>query len=210
MRKIKVKTYSTNRILIPILFIICSIAFELLNFIYLGFNNSNGNNIIFPVYFLFDLSIILMIAGFIFLLQNQKAMWVFFYIFLSFQFIINIVNTTMYKVFGDIFSFDLLKLGEEAKTAMSLDFIDWGGILLNLSLLGLTILLSICLIKFNKRTYQVKNFSTPIIALAFFIFFQSFGLSLFEVQKFMLKDTQAGQTAIESSDIYLWNNFQFK
>ena len=42
---------STNRIIIPIAFILCSIIFEVVNFLYIGFVNSAGNRMVFPSYF---------------------------------------------------------------------------------------------------------------------------------------------------------------
>ena len=120
----RVKLLSSNRLVLPCLFIIFAVILELVNFLYLGFTNSQGRLIGLPIYFLFDLAIIVMIAGVIYVSYNKIAMQILYYLFLSIQFIMNIVNSTMYYIFGDILSFDLLKLGAEATTAITADFID--------------------------------------------------------------------------------------
>lgn len=206
----KSKTFSTNKIIFPILFILFSILLEIVNFLYFGFQSSSGARMAFPTYFLYDLAIICMIAGVIFVSHNKVAIQVLFHIFILVQVILYIVNTTMYGIFGDVLSFDLMKLGDEAKTAFTPDLIDWGGIFLNLGIYAIVIVSNILLIKFNKTTYTIKHFSTPIIMVALFIFIQSFSVCLIELQTSTLKVASAQESEIEGSDKYLWDNFQFK
>lgn len=210
MKSEKTKTYSTNKIIYPILFIAYSIILEMANFLYFGFESSSGARLIFPTYFLFDLAIIFMLAGLIFIVQHKVAIQFLFHFFIIIQVAMYIVNTTMYGIFGDVLSFDLLKLGAEATTAFTFDLIDWGGLLMNLALYIVIIISCVLLNKLNKTTYTIKYFSTPVILLAFFIFIQSFGVCLFESQTMSLKTSSAQQTEIEGSDKYLWDNFQFK
>ena len=96
------KEVDIYRIFLPILFIIFAVILEMINFLYLGFQNSNGDLLVFPTYFLFDLGIICMLAGVIYLVTNRVAMDVLYYIILGFQAFMNIANATMYGVFGDI------------------------------------------------------------------------------------------------------------
>lgn len=206
----KTKSLSTNKIFLPLLFILFSIIFEITNFLYLGFTNGNGDRIIFPAYFLYDLTIICMLAAVIFVVQGKKTMKAFFFIFLTIQFLLNIVNTTMYSIFGEILSWDLLKLGAEATTAITMDFIDWGGVFLNIGLFAVMITAVVLLYKYNKKTFQVKHFSFPVIALAILFFSMSINVCLFNVQTSLLKTSATAETEIESSDKYLWDNFQFK
>lgn len=206
----KTKTYSTNKIIFPILFILFSIVLEVVNFLYFGFESSSGARMAFPTYFLFDLAIILMIAGLIFVVHNKIVIQILFHIFILFQVILYVVNTTMYGIFGDVLSFDLMKLGNEAKTAFTFDLIDWGGVFLNIGIYALVIISNVLLNKYNKTTYTIKNFSTPIILIALFIFVQSFSICLFELQASTLKVASAQESEIAGSDKYLWDNFQFK
>ena len=54
------KTHEVDiyRVFLPILFIGFAIILELVNFLYLGFTNSEGNVMALPTYFLFDLLLI--------------------------------------------------------------------------------------------------------------------------------------------------------
>jgi len=206
----KTKTYSTNNIFFPLLFVFFSIILEIANFLYFGFETSSGARMAFPSYFLIDLAIMFMIAGLIFAVHNKIAIQVIFHLFILIQVAMYVVNTTMYGIFGDVLSFDLLKLGNEAKAAFTPDLIDWGGVFLNIGIYAVAITSSVLLLKYNKKTFTIKYFSMPIIIIAFFIFIQSFSLCLIEIQTAHLKVASAQQTEIEGSDKYLWDNFQFK
>ena len=201
---------STNRIIIPIAFILCSIIFEVVNFLYIGFVNSAGNRMVFPSYFIIDLAIIIMIAGVLYLFKNKKLGVIMFCILLAIQTIINIANTTLFSIFGDILSLDLLRLGKEAQAAFSFDLLDWGGLVLNVILYIAFITAAIIFTKRNKKVYHVKNFSSPILALAIFIMIESFSFTFMEAQISTLSDASINQSQIEGSDKYLWDNFQFK
>ena len=208
--KVKSKNVSWNRVLIPLVFVLFAIILEIVNFSYLGFVNSSGNIMILPTYFLFDFSIILIIAGIIYLVYNKTASLILFYFFITVQFLMNIVNSTMYFIFGDILSYELLKLGAEATTALTMDFVDWGGVFLNIMIYSIMIFISILLVKFNKKTFEIKNFSKVTLFLASFIFIEAIGFSLFQIQQSTLAQATSAQTEIETSDEYLWKNFQFK
>lgn len=206
----KTKTYSTNKIIYPILFVVFSIIIEIAAFLYFGFKTPSGARMAFPTYFLIDFAFMCMIGGLIYVVHNKIAMQILFHFFIILQVGMNIVNTTMYGIFGDVMSFDLMKLGGEAQAAFTFDLIDWGGIFLNVGLYAVIITACVLLNKFNKTTYTIKHFSTPIILLAFFIFIQSFSLCLIELQTAHLKVASAQETEIEGSDKYLWEKFHFK
>ena len=208
--KTKERTISTNNYLLPFLFIVYAIILEMVNFLYLGFRDSNGNIMVLPTYFLFDLAIIIMLAGLIYVVHNKIAMQVLFYLFLTFQLVLNVVNVTMYNIFGDILSIDLLKLGDEATSALTPDLIDWGGTFLHIGIFAVMVVATSFMVKFNKKVVTVKNFTVPVIVLAFFVMFQSVGFGLYGLQEDLLTDAAAGESEIENSDKYLWDNFQFK
>ncbi len=208
--KIKEKEISTNNFILPFLFMVFAIIFEMANFLYLGFKTVDGSLMVLPSYFLFDLAIILMLAGLIYVVHNKIAMQIVYYFLLFVQCALNIANSTMYNIFGDILSFDLFYLGGEATSAITVDVIDWGGVFLNFAIFALIVTVTVLLVKKNKKTITIKNFSMPVIVLAFTILCWSMGLGLYETQQFTLSGAEAGQSEIESSDKYLWDNFQFK
>lgn len=182
----------------------------MINFLYLGFQNSNGDLLVFPTYFLFDLGIICMLAGVIYLVTNRVAMDVLYYIFLGFQAFMNIANATMYGVFGDILSFDLLRLGAEATAAVSAEFIDWWSIVINFLAFGVILAVTIIFEQKEKGTITYKKVTVPVVFLAVFVLFQGLGAGLFALETNSLQVSVSAETEIEKSDEYLWDNFQFK
>ncbi len=206
----KYKNISTTRLILPGLFIVFAILFEVANFLYLGFRNSSGARMAFPTYFLFDFAVILIIAAIIFAVQNKYAVCVLFCLFLAIQAGMGVVNVTMYRLFGEILSLNLIKLGNEAKAAFSFDLIDWSGTILNLALYAGVIAIGILITIFNKSTYTIKYFSGGVIAAAVLIFVSSFSTSLYSLQISTLKTDAQYESEIEASDVYLWENFQFK
>ena len=204
------KEVDIYRIFLPILFIIFAVILEMINFLYLGFQNSNGDLLVFPTYFLFDLGIICMLAGVIYLVTNRVAMDVLYYIFLGFQAFMNIANATMYGVFGDILSFDLLRLGAEATAAVSAEFIDWWSIVINFLAFGVILAVTIIFEQKEKGTITYKKVTVPVVFLAVFVLFQGLGAGLFALETNSLQVSVSAETEIEKSDEYLWDNFQFK
>lgn len=208
--KTKEKEISLNRIILPLVFIGFSICMEIVNYLYLGFRSVNGSLMVVPTYFMIDLAIIFMIGGLIFLCQNKVLQNIVFYFFVFIHVVLNIINTTMYYVFGDILSYDLLFLGGEATASLSVDLIDWWGVVINLLFLALTIVAGILLKKYNKKTFVFKYKSRLAIVLAVFILCQSLGASAIALQVNHLSTASAEERTIETSDEYLWENFQFK
>lgn len=197
------KTYPVTRIIIPFVFFIFSIIMEIINFALMGLQFA-------PTYFIFDISIIILMSCFLYACSNKKLQYVVFFTFVSIQTIMNIVNCTMYNIFGDILSFDLLKLGGEATAAVKAEFIDWVGSAINLSALILLIVLIIVINKKVKKNYELRTYSSYIFSLTFIFCMSSFGLSLFKIQKDNLSVAETGESQIISSDSYLFDNFQFK
>lgn len=179
---LKNKEFSANRFILPALFIVFSILIEMINFIWLGFQTDTGMLQVIPTYFLFDLGVILMIAGIIYLVTNKHAMLTIFYIVILLQIIMSIVNATMYNVFGDLFTFDYIKLGEEAVAAIRPEFIDWAAIGINIAILAVIITVTVVLYKKNKSKVKLKIISNWIFALALVILFESCGFTMFAVQ----------------------------
>ena len=204
------KEVDIYRIFLPILFIIFAVILEMINFLYLGFQNSNGDLLVFPTYFLFDLGIICMLAGVIYFVTNCVAIDVLYYIFLGFQAFMNIANATMYGVFGDILSFDLLRLGAEATAAVSAEFIDWWSIVINFLAFGVILAVTIIFEQKEKGTITYKKVTVPVVFLAVFVLFQGLGAGLFALETNSLQVSVSAETEIEKSDEYLWDNFQFK
>ena len=122
----------------------------------------------------------------------------------------NIANATMYGVFGDILSFDLLRLGAEATAAVSAEFIDWWSIVINFLAFGVILAVTIIFEQKEKGTITYKKVTVPVVFLAVFVLFQGLGAGLFALETNSLQVSVSAETEIEKSDEYLWDNFQFK
>ena len=111
-----------NMLMYPLVFIITSIIIEMGTFITLYFN-------ILPQYFLLELLVLLILASLIFITSNKIAQFVLAIVFLLLQSILSYVNITLYSIYGDLFSFDLIVLGAEAFSVFDSSFIKWKFIL---------------------------------------------------------------------------------
>ena len=201
------KTIKLNIILKPLLFVVFSFVFEIINFLWLKFRVTGNLNMIqiLPNYIFFDLGVIIVIAGIIFV-SGKIGGNVVMYVFLGLQAALNMINATLYKVFGDIFSFDMMKLGNEAVSAFKLEFISYWSILCNVLVIGIIIGIQILLDKKCKKEISLKRFTRK--SLCVFVFFVAlcFGVGNFITQTFTLSTG----TDSQSDDKYLWNNMQFK
>ncbi len=209
-KKTEQKSIPTNRIVLPLLFIGFSIIMEIVCFIYFGFKSVDGTSLVIPKYFIFDLAIILIIAGVIFLCQNKVLQNIVYFFFISLQIILNIVNTTMYNIFGDILSYDAIFLMGEAATTLTVEYVDWWGVVINLIFLAVVIAVSVILRNHNKREFIFRRKFRWALILAIFVFTQGIGASLLAIQIGTLQTADAQESVIETSDEYLWDNFQFK
>ncbi len=210
MKISKVKEIDGYRVFLPLLFIAFAIIFEIANFLYLGFTDSNGNLMVVPTYFLFDIGIMIIFAGIIYIVTNKVAMNVVYYFLLSMQFIINVVNSTLYAIFGDVLSFDSLFLGAEATSALTVNLIDWIGVLINVLLFASMITLTVLLQKRCKIVFKYKKFSKTAFILASFLLFETVGITLYSLERSSLETAVSADNEIETSDEYLYDHFQFK
>lgn len=204
----RTKEISTNRFILPLLFILFSLLLEVVDFLWLGFKNSSGGLQVFPTAWMFNLGAILVIAGLIYIVANKHAMLVIFYLFLTLQIVLNIVNANIFNVFGDIFTLDYLLLGTEAVAAIRIEFIDFWSILLYVGILAVIITITVVLYKKNKKTVTLRFVSKGALAVALLILSEACGATLITLQ---YKSIQAAQAeTIENNQSYLWDSLQFK
>ena len=75
-----------------------------------------------PEHFLYDFSFMLMFMGIIFIIPNYLAQYIVSMVIIVIQFVLTYVNYTLYHLYGDVFSFDMVKLFNETKQAITSDF----------------------------------------------------------------------------------------
>jgi len=194
----------------PVYFLIFTILLEMVNFLWLGFTVTGNSNVlqVFPKYFFLDFGFLMFIAGIIFLCKRKVAN-VFFYIFVGLQVAINMINATLYKVFGDIFSFDMMKLGTEAVEAFKFEFIDLWSIVVNLIILGIIITLQVLLDRKFIKEVTLKTISKKALLLISFFSCWIVSCITFYSQTLTFYDTNTS-VKVSESDKYLWDNMHFK
>ena len=161
------KKIKLSDILKPVYFIVFAILLEMVNFLWLHFTVTGNESLlqVLPKYFFIDLGVYLIIAGIIFAVGGKWANF-FLYLFIGLQVAINMINATLYKVFGDIFSFDMMKLGVEAVSAFKFEFIDFWNIVVNLLILAVIIVLQVLLDRKLKKEYELTRLQKTATLLA--------------------------------------------
>ena len=126
---------------------------------------------IIPKYWLYDLSIILMIAGVIFIIPNHIVQAVITAIMLGAQMVLFYVNFSLYSLYGDMFSFDMINLFKETVKAMTKDF-SFIWLMIAMIVAYIVILIGIILIAVKRHRYPIsfrKNFSLVIVMMLLII-----------------------------------------
>lgn len=100
---------------LSLFYLISTIIIEIITFCMLGLG-------FLPENFLYDFAFMLMFMGVIFIIPNYLAQYIVSMIILVIQFVLMYVNYTLNNLYGDVFSFDMVKLFNETKQAITNDF----------------------------------------------------------------------------------------
>ena len=167
---------------LSLFFLISTISIEILTFCLLDIG-------ILPSHFMYDLGFIFMVVGMIFIIPNYLAQYIVSMVILTVQIVIMYVNYSLYHLYGDVFSFDMIKLFNETRRAITSDFTF---IWLMLFLVGLLIGLGVIgfyiykFVKKYKMSYY-KNFSVFIVMVVLII--QGLGLGVATQQSLAMSAT---------------------
>ncbi len=165
---------------------------------------------VLPKYWLYDLSIILMIAGVIFMIPNNIVQAVVTAIMLGAQMVIFYVNFSLYSLYGDMFSFDMINLFKETTKAMTKDF-SFIWFMVALIIAYLVILVGIILIAIKRKKYPIsfrKNFSLAVVMMILII--QGLSVSTMVSQRELVHSTGTIVTADSISDGVLMDTSMLK
>ncbi len=105
-----------NKLLLVVYFVLGALILEFVTFNILNFGFA-------PSYFWSNLAIILILALIIYAIPNFTAQYVVYSIILLVQTVFIYVNYSLYTIFGDLFSFDMMRLIGEAGAAMTSSFV---------------------------------------------------------------------------------------
>lgn len=200
-----------NQFIKPILFLVLAIILEIVNYSILGFKISGTNNTqLFPTYIFFDFGFWLMICA---LMLSTSKKWlanIYFYVFLLLQLIFCILNASLYKDFGYLFTWDMINLAVEALNAFDPSFVDFKSVSLYICLFALFIALPIIVdIIFYRKKFVLNKLSKPIFCLILFFICFSTGLTCYTVQPYTINQGNLEFEEIES-DRYLYKNMHIR
>lgn len=103
---------------IPIIYFVTSFLLEVGTFLSLNFG-------VYPQYFMFNISVMIIFSGIIFICANKTAQFVISLILLIVQAVISFINVTLYNIYGDLFSFDMLAIGGEGFRSFDASFVNY-------------------------------------------------------------------------------------
>ena len=163
-----------------------------------------------PKYWLYDFSIILMIAGIIFIIPNNVIQAVVTAIMLGAQVVIFYVNFSLYSLYGDVFSFDMINLFKETVKAMTKDFsFIWFMIMLIIAYIAIVV--GIVMIAIKRHRYPVsfrKNFSLAIVMMLLIV--QGLSVSTVVAQRNEAHSTGSIVQVDKVSDSFLMDTSMLK
>ena len=142
-----------------------------------------------PKNFMYDLGLILMFVGIIFIIPNYLAQYIVSMIMIIGQVVLMYVNYSLYHLYGDVFSFDMIRLFNETKQAITSDF-TYIWLIIFLVVLVLFIGTVGFFIYKSLRTYRMpfyKNFSVFMIMILLVV--QGLGISVYTQQSIALSAT---------------------
>ena len=188
----------------PLLFVVFALVLEMVNFLTLGIG-------VLPTYMVFDLAILFIFLGILFLMKTGGVAWICVAsFFLLIQVALNIANATLYGVFGDVFSLSMITLGTEGANAFKLEFLDFLSIFLNLFIYASFILTCVYLKKNTDFSITLSKQAKLTIVLSFFIALSACGFCMFSGQanRMTLKADDNHEESF--SDKELWENMFLK
>lgn len=161
-----------NKLLMVLYFIVSALILEAVAFSVLGFG-------FMPEYLLYDLSLILIISFIVYAIPNYIAQYVIFTLILLVQTILIYVNYSLYTIYGDLFSIEMLSLLGEATAAITSNFIYFSVILQLIAIfLAIAIVGAIILQYCRKDKIRVKQHYSVFCVIAL-VAVQCFSLSYF-------------------------------
>lgn len=197
-------TIYLNRMIKPILFFLFAFILEIISFGTLAISSQFVKFTILPEYFWFDVGVFLVLTAILYLcafVKKPHLQTVFYYIFLSIQIALNVLNSIILKSSGSIFDFQQIMLLSEGVAAFNYQFINILAIFLNVVALAVIITSQILLDKFVKKSYQVKMSAKRLLAASLTALFAFGGCVSYGTQ-------EATLSKIDSK--YYWNTLSFK
>ena len=190
----------------PVLFVTFALILEMVNFLSLDLG-------VLPTYIIFDLAVICIFLGILFLMKTGGVAWICVAsFFLLIQVALNITNATLNQVFGEVFSLSLLNLGVEGANAFKWEFMNITSIIVNALIWLIFVGSCVYLNKNTESSITLTKQSKFTIILSSFIALWAVGFGLFNGQINTIKvSAESNTTTTEPfSDEELWDNMFLK
>ncbi|MCL2621996.1 MAG: sulfatase-like hydrolase/transferase, partial [Firmicutes bacterium] len=153
--------------LLVLMFVIAAIVCEIVTFALMNFGA------LFPTYNAINLSFVFFIAGALMLIPFVALTFTLTCLLVIIQVVLSFANVILYKVFGDVFSIDLLTLIPEAQAAGGSGFLGWAYIWPFLLIIGIFLLLQVLIltfVKFKPVKQMTRQRKAVILAAVFVVF----------------------------------------
>ena len=193
-----------KHIIIPAYYICCSILIEITTFLLLGLG-------FLPKYFMFDLSVILFLAGLVLLCRNTLAQTIVASILIVFQLALCYVNYTLLIQFGDVLSVEMLMLISAARNAMNNDFIN---IWIMLGIIALMVFMVVGLVLLHLKIRKMPSSRSRRMAgilVAVVLFSQLGSVAIYNAQReYIYAMSEIGAEDYIESDTFLLDSTLLK
>ena len=160
-----------------------------------------------PEYFLYNFSIIVFIGVIVFTIPSYGWQFGLATAVLGVQAILIYTNYTLYTIYGDMFTFDMIKMMKEATEAAASGFVYWGIILELVGLMVAIILIGVLLLHFARKNKIAIKQHFSILCIIMILFAQCFSITNYYVYRHRIQEYQEGIDSIDyvNSDAFLMN-----
>jgi len=186
----------TNKFFMALYFIIGALILEALTFQILDFG-------FMPEYFWYNVSIILVIAFLAFIIPSFIGQFVTYTVILTLQAVLIYINYSLSEVYGDLLSFEMVRLIAEAGAAMTSSFVYFAVILELILVLAFIITIGSLILKYCIKDKNCKKQHFTIFSVILIVAVQLFGVG-FSLQT---RERVNAMTSIADSEYSLSDKF---
>ncbi len=187
---------------IPLIYFFAALFMEAGMFVALNFG-------FYPKYVLFNIAVMLVFFGIIFICYNFKIQMIVSLVLLTVQLVLSFINVTIYAIYGDLFSFDMINMGGEAFTSFDPSFINWWFLIYVVVVMVSAIILMVLVIKRKFKLAPVKNIAVLLACL--FTIIEGVGFATYSTQYAWLKNEQGSSyDKYFNNDVNLYHSLFIK
>ncbi len=190
-----------KKLLMILYFVVGSLVLEAVTFNILGFGGM-------PEYFFYDLAIIFILAFVVFIIPNFTAQYIIYTIILLAQTVFAYIDYSLYTIYGDLVSIDMLWLLDEAGAAVNSSFIYFTVILQLVAVFILIAVAGFWLLKSVKkeRINRRHHFSVVVVSMLLAVQCLSVGVVFFDRNSINALSSISDENYLDSDAFYLNTN----